>query len=396
MWSKVLSLSVAALLAACGADGPTTPNPIDVGVAGDGGLDAVLDTLRRAMALPALGAITIEGEQVVESGAVGFRASGESVGVTAGDLWHLGSLTKAMTATLAAQFVEDGDVEWSTTIADAFPDLVGSIRPEFESVRLDELLYHTGGLSNSINQTASWGALRTSTDPLPEQRREWVVELLSLTPAVARGTHYYSNAGYIVAGAMLEEISGQPWETLMTDRIFTPLGMTSGGFGPPGQTGPGIEEPRGHVRQGSSWVPLEPDVNADNPAALGPAGTVHATMEDYARFVAEHLAGARGVGTLVTSDSYDKLHTPAPGTAYSLGWGVSTRAWANGLTLAHAGSNTFWYAVVWVAPERNLAMIAVTNVGGQVAEQATDLAIQAMLERFENARTASAAVMAGG
>jgi CubicO group peptidase (beta-lactamase class C family) len=210
-----------------------------------------------------------------------------------------------------------------------------------------------------------------------------------MTPGATRGSYLYSNAGYVIAGTMLEEVTGEQWEDLIHREVFEPLGMTSTGFGPPGSLGAVPDQPRGHVRQGSQWIALEPNANADNPAALGPAGTVHSSLGDYARYVAAHLAGARGTPGLVSAAAFEKLHTPAPGSSYALGWNAQTRNWAGGRTLAHAGSNTLWYAVVWIAPERDFAMIAVTNAGGDDAARGTDLAIQALIERFDALTAAS-------
>ena len=124
-------------------------------------------------------------------------------------------------------------------------------------------------------------------------------------------------------------------------------------------------------------------LDADNPAALGPAGTVHSTMGDYPRYMMVHLAGARGVDGLVSAATFSKLHTSAPGAGYALGWGTSERDWANGGTLQHSGSNTMWYAVVWLAPERDLAMFAVTNAAADASARGTDGVVQALIARFD-------------
>ena len=192
-----------------------------------------LETIRARNDLPALTAMLIEGNRIVESDAVGIRAAGHPEAATKVDRWHIGSMTKSMTATLAARIVEQGLIDWDTTIATVFPGLIGTMQAVYQNVRLDELLYHTSGLSDNI-ATPILATLDTSPDPLTVQRENWIAELLAVAPAVARGAYLYTNAGYIVAGAMLEKATGLPWETLMQQEIFTPLGMTSTGFGAPG------------------------------------------------------------------------------------------------------------------------------------------------------------------
>jgi len=130
-------------------------------------------------------------------------------------------------------------------------------------------------------------------------------------------------------------------------------------------------------------VPITPGPNADNPDVLGPAGTVNTTLADYAKYMMAHLAGAQGQNGLVTAETFATLHTAVSNSGYALGWGGTQRGWARGEVLTHAGSNTLWYAVVWIAPERNLAMFAATNAAGDTAAQGTDRAIQVLLQRFD-------------
>jgi len=372
------------LLLSCGSEETTGPGlPPDVGIAGDGNLDVSLEYLRDKHNLPALGAMLIHGDEIVEMEAVGLRAIGFTEEVTVGDRWHLGSLTKAMTATLAARLVENGEVSWDTTIAEVFPDLVGSIRPEYEDVRLDELLSHTAGLTGDISKAPSWSTLWTDTDPLPVQRRKLAAEVLSLEPEASRGTYLYSNTGYVVAGSMLEEITGESWEELMDREVFTPLGMESTGFGAPGSAGT-RDEPWGHLHL-TDFLAVNPgSPYADNPAALGPAGTVHSTFEDYAAYMMAHLAGACGEGGFLSAETFVKLHTPVPGTDYALGWAVLQKNWAEGRVLCHDGSNTMWYAIVVLAPNRNLALLAVSNAYGDTI-YAADEALGVLVERFDAA-----------
>lgn len=89
----------------------------------------------------------------------------------------------------------------------------------------------------------------------------------------------YSNIGYILVGAVLEHISGKSWEDLITEKLFVPLGMNTAGFGPPQGSG----QMCGHVLSGQQWTPMP---QADNPAALGPAGTgvCHMTFFELVNF----------------------------------------------------------------------------------------------------------------
>ena len=67
---------------------------------------------------------------------------------------------------------------------------------------------------------------------------------------------------------------------------------------------------------------------------------------------------------------------------YACGWVRLKRGWAGGMALWHNGSNTMWYIVMWLAPERNFCVIAATNVAGDDAEKACDDAAVAMIEKW--------------
>jgi CubicO group peptidase (beta-lactamase class C family) len=371
-------LVVVALLMACGSD-PIIPD--EPGRAGDGKLAEALEFVRDAHDLPALAGMIVHKGGIVEVAAVGTRVAAGSELVTVDDLWHIGSITKSMTATVVARLVERGELSWSTTVSQALPDLIGEMRSEYADVTLAELMSHTAGLREEIHEVPIWQRLSVDVGPgTGEERHEWAAQLLMLDP-MSRGEHLYTNAGYIVAGAMLEAISGRSWEMLLEQEVFEPLGITTGGFGAPGRSGI-RDQPWGHSREGGNWIPLPPGPGADNPAAIGPAGTVHISMADLALYALAHLEGAQGNGGLLEHESFERLHTAAPGTAYAKGWGLAEQPWTGGVALAHTGSNNRWYARLWLAPERDFGFFTVTNAAGDPGEDGTDAAAVLLIERF--------------
>ena len=125
---------------------------------------------------------------------------------------------------------------------------------------------------------------------------------------------------------------------------------------------------------------MAPGPTADNPPAIAPAGTVHATLGDWGRFVSLHLRGARGEeGEFLPPKAFRRLHTPPEGQTYALGWDTGRRPWAGGRVLTHAGSNTMWYCVTWLAPEKDFAVLVATNRGNAAA--ACDEAASALIRR---------------
>jgi CubicO group peptidase (beta-lactamase class C family) len=281
-----------------------------------------------------------------------------------------------MTATLAAMFVEEGKLRWDTRITEALPELKGKVHADFEAVTLEMLLQHRGGLATAALPSAWKRAWEKDGTPT-RQRAEFIAAVLAREPAFKPGTKFnYSNQGYAVVGAMIEKLAGSPWETLMAERIFRPLEMKTAGFGAPGAAGK-VDEPWGHTIKAGKNDPSQ----SDNPPSIGPGGTVHCSMEDLSRFTRMHLRRGRDGGQL-KPDYFRRLHTPPEGQDYACGWSSLDRGWAGGKALTHNGSNTMWFVVMWLAPERDFSVVVGTNVAGTAATKACDDVAAAMIGKW--------------
>jgi len=345
-------------------------------------LAEILEPIRQKNKLPALAAAVVKDGRTVAVGAVGVRRAGERERVAVGDRFHIGSCTKSMTATLCALLIEQGKLKWDSTIGDVFSDQTGKILPAYRDVTLEQLLMHRSGINDGSTASEVWKKIWSLKGPMLKQRREFVALVLAEKPASAPGAqHAYSNYGYTIAGAMCERVTGKTWEDLMQEQLFTPLGMATAGFGPPGDA-KAIDQPWGHLIEGALWKPVAPGPQADNPAVIGPAGTVHCSLADWAKYAAFHVRGSRGEESRLPDDVFRKLHTPLPddAEAYAYGWLATDRPWAGGKALTHAGSNTMWMAVIWLAPNRNTAYLAATNVGSSKSYPACDAAISKLIE----------------
>lgn len=344
----------------------------------DDHLNRLLEPIRAAHHLPGLIGAVARGDRLAAIGAVGVRKLGSAEPMEVRDQVHLGSCTKAMTATMIGVLVDAGLLSWRSTIREVFPEMAPRLHPDFQTVTLSHLLTHRAGLPHD----ARWWRLPglSTTD----QRRAALLELLSKPPLTKPGTTYaYSNAGYVFAGLMAEQVSGQSWEELMRERLFEPLGMATAGFGPPGRRGSGrVDQPWGHHENHGRVEPIW----SDNSPCLGPAGTVHCSVPDWAKFVSLHLRAAEGKPRLLTPATFRALHTPPPGSDYAGGWCVVQRPWAGGLALNHNGSNTYWYVSVWVAPARDFATLVATNQGGKPGEDACEAATQELIKSALSAR----------
>ena len=342
-------------------------------------VSADLEGLVKEFNVPALAVAVLEGDQLVKLGAAGIRARGHKEKVTPHDLWHIGSCTKAMTATLCARLVEKGSLRWDTTLAEAFAKDIERIHTDLRGVTLEQLLSHRAGLAANPPASVMW-KMRASGESRAARELLLSEGILEKAPNHLPGTALlYSNFGFMLAGLMAERVTEKDWEVLMREELFEPLGMKSAGFGPPGSATE-VDQPRGHGFFGQQ---LPPGPTSDNPRGLGPAGTVHCSLEDWAKFVALHLQAARGESRLLKRESFEKLHTPFGNDKdeYALGWVVAKRPWADGQVLMHNGSNTYWCVVTWIAPKKNFAGLAACNTGPISGALATDAAIVLMLQQ---------------
>jgi CubicO group peptidase (beta-lactamase class C family) len=329
-------------------------------------LDEKLAAVGQRHRLPGAAALSVVGGRVVAQAAWGVRKLGDPTKVTAQDRWHLGSDGKAMTATLAALLVADGKIAWRSTVGELFRDWK-ELHPGFAAVTLEQLLGHRGGLAHETPPPI-WADLWAAKDPVAGRTRA-VRALLARGPGRV-GEYVYANDGYLVAGVMLERAGGKPWEVLLGERLFAPLGMRSCGFGVPATAGT-VDAPWAHRDAAGTLEPVAPP-RGDNPPGVGPAGTVHCALGDWARFASEHVRGERGEPTTLALDAaaWRKLHAPLAGGDYALGWAVGHAPWANGPVFAHDGSNTMFYASVAAAPARDAVLLFATNRGGDEAERA--------------------------
>ncbi|MEJ5293760.1 MAG: serine hydrolase domain-containing protein [Fimbriimonadales bacterium] len=337
------------------------------------GLEQRVDSVRQAHGVPALGALVLSSTRVLEVALTGKRRADEETPVREEDRFHIGSCTKAMTATLIARLVDAGKLRWEQTIGETFPALKSEIREAYHAVTLEQLLLHRGGIpEDRAPDPALMLRLRALSGDMQTQRRQALVAVLQREPAAPPGSQMlYSNFGYMIAGAIAEQATGEPWETLMRRWVFHPLKMRRVGFGAPGKPARKPDQPRGHL--GQCRTPMEPGPLADNPPVLGPAGTVHCALRDWARFAQLHLQIAQGKRTaLLKPETARRLHEDPYKQGYSMGWGTVSRSWAKGQVLMHAGSNTMWYALAVLAPALDRGWLIVTNCGSDAAQQACE------------------------
>jgi len=329
-------------------------------------LAAELERVRASHGVPGIGAAIVRDGQITIAVA-GRRRADRDAPLLATDEFHLGSDTKAMTASVAARLVDRGKLRWNETLAEALPDMAAKMDPAFRTVTLDMLMRHLSGLPTGGAFTPEFTAgFDDEHWPIAKQRAWMAERFLSRPPKETPGARFaYSNYNYLILGHIVERATGKTWEELVREEVFAPLAMTACGFGATA-TAAHPNGNWGHDVKDGAYVPTE----EDNPPLIGPAGTVHCSLESWAKFASAH-AGSGPPGWL-TKASLDHLHEGAtlPGEAVkdiALGWGVTR---TDPPRLTHSGSNGYNHAEIVVIPRLHAAVLVTVNAGDDRAHAA--------------------------
>lgn len=314
---------------------------------------------------PGLALAVVCGGEVLDGAVWGVRALGQDDAVRRDDAFHVGSVTKSITATMLAALVERGTLRWDMTLAEVLPDV--PMRAEYRGVTIEQLLGHRGGIVPHLTfNGAEMGRLVNLPGAPAEQRAAYVREVLQLEPiGPAGGESRYSNAGYAIAGHIAERVTKREWSQLVDELVFKPLKLTTAGFGWPA-TPARPDRVRGHFGEGNT-ARVQGLTEYDLGAFGAPAGNVHASVGDLARYAALHLRGLRGRDGLLKAETIRRLHSaPGGGAGYAYGWVIED---AHGARVHwHNGTAGTFYCLVTIYPEDDLAVVVALNAATSAGE----------------------------
>lgn len=319
-------------------------------------LATILDSLRYECDLPALAAAVIT-KNGIELAAVGSRRYGGPANITQEDKFHLGSCGKSFTSVLIGTLVDEGLVNWNTTLPEIFPEYENSMRDEYKTVTVQDLLSHGSGIMRDYSVNLKSSAAK-------DKRKEIVSWALQQKPAVQHGKYLYSNLAFIIAGAVAEKITNRTYEDLIMERVCIPLGLTTAGIGPMGTEGK-EDQPLQHT---PNHAPIIATPNAGLDPSYNPAGGLHMSVEDWTKYVKWVITcDSGGSQDILKKETAYKITAPITyqidGWYYGMGWGVSENAYSGGKVIQHSGSNGFNYSTIWVAAKEQGGIIILTNQG---------------------------------
>ncbi len=345
VWRKLGSLLAAALSHSVLAVTPAT--------AAGGGLDAAaLDEFvqqqSRAIGVPGVAYAVVGPGGVQHSAAFGVDGDGQEVTPRTAFLW--GSVSKPVTATLAVLLARDGLLDLDATVARLVPTFTTADRDSAARITVRQLLDHTSGLPRGLELTDRYDAGRSITSLLPQ--------LADLEPVAPPGSkHAYSSLNYIVLGAVIESVTGQPFAKVLAERLLAPAGISTALA-----DAPRAEQvlPPGHrfVLGG----PRAFDTRVD-PATV-PAGYLVGSVNDLAAYARTQLPGGPVLGTTERT----LLHTARVGvgdkSGYALGWRTSQVPGTDEAMIWHGGAAPGYQAAILLLPERDQAVVMLQNAYG--------------------------------
>ncbi|MGW1001252.1 serine hydrolase domain-containing protein [Streptomyces sp. NPDC002520] len=291
---------------------------------------------------PSLVAAVVRGGRAVWHGA---RTSVDGHGPDENVQYRIGSITKTFTAVLVLRLRDEGLLDLGDPLEKHLPGTGAG------EATIAELLAHTAGLA--AESPAPWwertpGSLRPElSDVLGEQPL--------LHPAGRR--HHYSNPGYTLLGALVEELRGAPWEEVLRAEILEPLGLH--------RTSAQPQAPHAGGWAVHPWADALLPEPLEDLGRMAPAGQLWSTTGDLARFAAFLAVGDDRV---LSAESVAEMRTPAApaeaadvmdGATYGLGMQIQRRA--GRLLVGHSGSLPGFLANLTISVEDDVAAVVLAN-----------------------------------
>jgi len=333
------------------------PDPVEI--------DSLITDLMALYNVPGVGLALVQEGEVRYSKGYGLRNTTDQTPVGPNTAFAIGSVTKSFTALGVQLLAAEGKVDLDAPITTYIPDLKLSDAEALKTLSLRHLLSHTSGLSS----------LDTGQQVLTANQisRAEFIQAISTMPLINQpGKGFiYANQNFVLAGLVIERVTGKTWEDFVLERIFTPLGMTNASYDEIGLTS-GKDTAAPHdldVFKGMIPVPFTPNLSA-----IGPAGSINAGAEDMARYALFHLTGKSTDGRLALSkDRLDELHAPVIGIglsqpgpnaivtelSYALGW--LTENYRGLQVVQHSGSVIGYSANVTLVPEKGIGIVLLAN-----------------------------------
>jgi len=333
-------LVAAVVLVACSASAPAQGKA--------GAIDTLLTRYHEVGAFNGAALVAEGGTVILEKG-YGFADFEWKIPNAPDTKFRLGSITKQFTATLVLQLVDAGTLSLETTLAEALPYYR---RDTGGRVTIHHLLNHTSGIPSYTDQPDFDDIMRD-----PYGVREFVERHCSGDLAFEPGSTFrYNNSGYFILGAIIEQVTGKPYQQVLAERILDPLGMRATGYD---LSGPVLEKRARAYERRLAGVTNADYLDMSLPYA---AGSLYSTVEDL--FIWDQaLYGDK----ILPAGAKAKMFTPGL-SAYGYGWIIRPQPIgpdkAERLTIGHGGGINGFNTIITRVPDDRHLVVLLNNTGG--------------------------------
>ena len=330
-------------------------------------LHELLGDATRRHRVPGATLAVLHGDEVTVASA-GVLHRGTGVEATPDSLFQIGSITKVWTTTLVAQLVAEGKLGFDTPVAEVIPGFRVADPDTSKRVTVEHLVTHTSGID---------GDVFTDTGRGDDCVERYVASLAGIPQTHPLGaTMSYCNTGFVVAGRLVEVLTGQSWDAALHERLVEPLGLTHTVTLP--EDALRYRAAMGHIGQPGDEPAPAPRWML--PRSVGPAGLISARAGDLIEFARLHLGGGRSAtGTEVLRPDLvadmQRVHLDVPNRDslrdhWGLGWFLCD--WDGATVYGHDGGTVGQFAFLRVDPVHSVAVALLTN-GGDVGSTYTEI-----------------------
>jgi CubicO group peptidase (beta-lactamase class C family) len=341
-----------------------------------------VESLRASIGVPGMAVAIVENHQVTFARGFGVRALGVPERVDADTIFPTGSTGKAFTVAALAVLVDQGKIGWDDKVTDHLPGFQMYDSWVTRELTIRDLLVHRSGLG--LGEGDLLFVPRTNLS-----RAESVRRLRYLKPATSfRYGFAYDNVLYMVAGQLIESVTGQSWEKFVAEQVLKPAGMLNSTTDEPVRFAT-ANRAQPHARLDGGLRGAGNQERLDERDELGrngaPAGGLAISANDFARWLMIQLDGGQlpeRNGRLFSAEAQRQMWTPvvleeieavpaalAPTrpmfNAYALGWDVSD--YRGTKIVWHTGAVFGFLAAVVLIPERHVGFtIEINSEDGEI------------------------------
>ncbi|MEL7039727.1 MAG: serine hydrolase domain-containing protein [Cyanobacteria bacterium J06592_8] len=302
-------------------------------------------------------AVTIIAPEGEWFGATGVSDLAENTPLQPDDRFEAGSITKTFVATTLLQLTEEDQLSLDDTITDWLPTTVTDLVPNASEITIEQLLNHTSGIADYLDILAAEATLNPALFVQQWEGEQLVGFIDGVEPFFDPGEGWqYSNTNYILAGLVVESVTGNSYGQEIRDRILDPLELDNTFvFGEE-------EIPGGYIKgywdfNGDGALD---DLSITNLTWAGSAGSIISNTEDLADF----FDGLLVDGELLEPETLDEMldTIPVESPNYdSYGLGIGTLESRNRFWYAHRGQTLGFRSNLWYSPLEDITYVELIN-----------------------------------